>query len=832
MIINASYDSTLSSAPSGFQTAVAAAIAFFQQTFATNITVNITFSWGSAGGGIASSSTYGTNVAYSSVVTQLASKAAGVGDLASEVLPAANPFASLNGGRIWGSTADLKALGLLSYTGTDGVCTLGSSYAWNFNPSIASVSGEFNAVSALEHEISEVLGRQCGSDGSLNPTPLALFRYASSGVIDTSSSYSGAYFSLDGGKTNLAQMGEQGADLADWGASVSGDSFGYASTGLVDPVTSADIKALQAIGYTLFNPTVSGQVANLGMVDKQTIKPFVAFAVTNPNNASSLSVKLTLSNASYGALSNLSGGAYNAATGTYTVSGSASVVAAAVAALVYTPTIAPGVTQTTSFSITVDDHVSPPISQSAGSVVTTSTLGGGQTVTMSAANGNAASLYNTGTAPDNVSGANGVVYLTSAQAIVNGAGNTIYFSGGAGNAVGVTGAASSSDAIYGSNGSVIVQGGCSAVLVGDNDILTAGANAVVSVTGAGDTVTFRGTLTIGGNGATGVSNIVGADGATVNLTSNSRMDFSGSNTAIASAGGSSYGIVGSNDALTAGAGDSIWLSGNGATGASNIVSASSAHLHLLSNARMDLSGSNDTITSSGGSSYGIVGSNDTITGGIGDSIWLGGNGATGASNHINASGVNLYLLATARMDLTGSNDTITSSGGSSYGIVGANETITAGAGDSIWLANNGATSSTNAVSASSAHVYLLSNSRMDLAGSNDVIVSSGGSAYGVSGSNDSITAGVGDAIWLSGTATNILVTGAVGALAINQFAADVNGVVDLLNNVGGYASASAAAAALVNDGHGGALLSLGASGSIDFAGVAPASLGAANFKIG
>lgn len=64
-------------------------------------------------------------------------------------------------------------------------------------------------------------------------------------------------------------------------------------------------------------------------------------------------------------------------------------------------------------------------------------------------------------------------------------------------------------------------------------------------------------------------------------------------------------------------------------------------------------------------------------------------------------------------------------------------------------------------------------------------------------------------------------------------ASDPSLVVDLAGGLGGYASASSVLASLTSDGNGGALLSFGVShGSLDFVGVAPSALHAANFQIG
>src|ERR1700743_2951650 len=50
MQINVTFDSSVASAPVGSQAAVQAAVQYFEQTFSTPITVNITFGWGEVGG--------------------------------------------------------------------------------------------------------------------------------------------------------------------------------------------------------------------------------------------------------------------------------------------------------------------------------------------------------------------------------------------------------------------------------------------------------------------------------------------------------------------------------------------------------------------------------------------------------------------------------------------------------------------------------------------------------------------------------------------------------------------------------------------------------------
>ncbi len=250
MIINAQYDATLSSAPAGFQSAVQAAVAFYDATIKNNITVNITFSWAATKpGDIANSQYYYYSFSYGSVVNALQQHDASVPSLASTPFPTSDPLTG-TGSNLSVISPEAAALGLLPASTTlKGGVILSSSDAWNFSSTIPAVAGQFNAVPELEHEISEVLGRTNGSDTSLLASPMALFRYTSSGVIDASSSYSGAYFSVDGGQTNLGQIGEQGGDLADWSTAVKNDPFGYVTKGQPDPVSAADLLVLEALGY-------------------------------------------------------------------------------------------------------------------------------------------------------------------------------------------------------------------------------------------------------------------------------------------------------------------------------------------------------------------------------------------------------------------------------------------------------------------------------------------------------------------------------------------------------------------------------------------------------
>ena len=124
------------------------------------------------------------------------------------------------------------------------------------------------------------------------------------------------------------------------------------------------------------SPTINGTVADQAITDDQTIAPFSGVAVSEIYTSSpTYTLSVTLSDASNGTLFNLGGGVYNASTGVYTDTGTASALTAALDGLIFAPTpdhASPGVVTTTTFTISVGDGVSPTVTNSTTTVVTTS----------------------------------------------------------------------------------------------------------------------------------------------------------------------------------------------------------------------------------------------------------------------------------------------------------------------------------------------------------------------------------------------------------------------------------------------------------------------------
>jgi hypothetical protein len=266
-VITASYDTTITdlsaSDPtvySGVTAAITAAIDFYEQEITTPITITIDFGYGEIDGQTLGSGDLSESLAnydfvsYTTLKAALASHAESVGlDSVAASLPSRSPSA---GGYFYVADAELAALGLSgdisSGRTVDGYVGLSSSQPFTYPPNGRAVSGEYDAIGALEHEISEDMGRVI-TYGHNNYSALSLFRYTSDGTLATTGNES-AYFSVDGGKTNLAEFnnGSNGGDPGDWATSVVDDSYdAFSNPGVANTVSATDLTEMEALGYTL-----------------------------------------------------------------------------------------------------------------------------------------------------------------------------------------------------------------------------------------------------------------------------------------------------------------------------------------------------------------------------------------------------------------------------------------------------------------------------------------------------------------------------------------------------------------------------------------------------
>jgi hypothetical protein len=262
LVIIADYDSSITDLPptqyDAITGAITAAIDFYEAAITTPITITIDFGFGELGGeslasgALSESLPDGFSLDYSDLVSDLEAH----GDPASD-FPGIDPGGGTKAD-YFASQADLAALAYDtgSFPGGDvglvGDVGLSSAANFTYDPNNRAVSGEYDAVGALEHEISEVMGR-VADYGADNFSPLDLFRYTSPGAIATDGT--AAYFSIDGGKTNLDAFNNDMAndgDAGDWSAAVPDDSYdAFSNPGVANTVSATDLTVMDVLGYTM-----------------------------------------------------------------------------------------------------------------------------------------------------------------------------------------------------------------------------------------------------------------------------------------------------------------------------------------------------------------------------------------------------------------------------------------------------------------------------------------------------------------------------------------------------------------------------------------------------
>ena len=256
------YDSTVNNAPAAFKTAVQAAVNYFDNLIVNPVTVPIMFSYGELDGQalgadtLGESSTNGNIESYASLVSLLGAAAASNASYQSVLsLPGTDPT---GGGRFWVSDAQAKVFGLGSLPGytdpEDGFVALSSTASFSYDANNRAVSGSYDAIGVLEHEISETLGRvsYLGTgtfEGYTLYSPMDLFRYASAGVRDLTNT--AGYFSIDG-QTMVSAYNDpsNGGDAGDWNSSGTVDAFNaFTESGVLGAISRADLLEMNALGF-------------------------------------------------------------------------------------------------------------------------------------------------------------------------------------------------------------------------------------------------------------------------------------------------------------------------------------------------------------------------------------------------------------------------------------------------------------------------------------------------------------------------------------------------------------------------------------------------------
>ena len=332
----------------------------------------------------------------------------------------------------------------------------------------------------------------------------------------TIAAVSGGGFSVDGTHTYAVE--------GNYGVDVSIDDEGG---------STADTSGTAMVAVAASGPTLSGTLANVGVVDETPAKPLSGLAVSDAGVGDTDTVTITLANPAFGTLPNLGAGSYNGTTGVYTVSGTPGAVTTAIDGLQLTPTTPASNVFLTSTAVTLTvtgpgDGPAPQtaivasvqqvLSLAAVSVakiaISVSADGTGlaapiaqhtnEAAVTSPTSGDSYSLP-AGYAAEYLGGsANATLQDTSVgnAVLVGNTGNDVLIGGAAG------------DSIVAGNGNNTLQGGSGAVVLdagNGNDSIATSANSTYTVMlGSGaDTVFASGTGTV--TGGTG-SDLIDASG--------------------------------------------------------------------------------------------------------------------------------------------------------------------------------------------------------------------------------------------------------------------------------------------------------------------------------
>ena len=247
------------------QAAVNTAISYFDAAVTNNVTVNIDFS--NMGSGLGSSTQNRYGISYANLRSALYASATSANDLSAANSLSTGSFDPSTGASIVNIThADCIALGLgcgAAIGGYDG--SIGINLGITDPTRSDGISaGYYDLVSVASHEIDEILGiggagSLLGSNGINGIGILDLFRYTSAGTRTYTTSGDNAYFSINGGTTDVARFNNDGVgDYGDWHTSATPQvQDAYGTPGVQVNMGTAELTALDVVGWTLASGTSS-----------------------------------------------------------------------------------------------------------------------------------------------------------------------------------------------------------------------------------------------------------------------------------------------------------------------------------------------------------------------------------------------------------------------------------------------------------------------------------------------------------------------------------------------------------------------------------------------
>jgi len=242
----------------GIEPAVNYVTSLYSSLFSNNVTINFTINQSL---GVPLTENFPApqqNSSFSQIVTALAADGSGA------YLPQADPTIGLNIGGWFINTAEAKALGIFAGdpNASDGTMYFNPSQPYTFDPSNQSVPNEYDFVALVEHEFSEMMGRDSNlASGEL--LPYDLFRFTAPNSPNFSTTQANVYFSINNGATNLANFNsDPSGDIMDWAQNgVANDPYNaFAFPGQGYALNAVDLESMNAVGWESATPEPSAVV--------------------------------------------------------------------------------------------------------------------------------------------------------------------------------------------------------------------------------------------------------------------------------------------------------------------------------------------------------------------------------------------------------------------------------------------------------------------------------------------------------------------------------------------------------------------------------------------
>jgi hypothetical protein len=185
-----------------------------QSHFTNSVTIRVSYDFANLGAGfLASNSFFNTaQPSFATLKNALTTHATSADDIAAvNALPATAPSNTHSSSATTGFLVAAGMARILGLSGAsnnlDDALVLGNGFTWNFDPNNRAVAGEYDAIGAIEHEITEGGMGRVGGLGFQNNmwAPLDLFRFNSAGQRDYTGGQDGVttYFSPNGSNPDL-----------------------------------------------------------------------------------------------------------------------------------------------------------------------------------------------------------------------------------------------------------------------------------------------------------------------------------------------------------------------------------------------------------------------------------------------------------------------------------------------------------------------------------------------------------------------------------------------------------------------------------------------------